>query len=188
MLGKLAKAVDTTIETLCVSPDYPEPGTEADAEGDAAVPGLLKGLKYEEELLRDRSAAIQRRGREILEDLRGREKQLHERMDAMLGKRFRAEMEAVKALTNEIKSRIESCDRLMHELKLQVSDFVKDEDSLTYALEPAQLPLPAREELPPFCLSTAQLARMVAWLKTAGTRSVHAGGWGPRRWRTNCKA
>ena len=98
------------------------------------------------------------------------EKQLHERMDALLGARSRAEMEAIKALTNEIKMRVESCDRLLHVLKLQVSDFIKDEDSLTYALEPKPPPLPAREELPPFCLSTAQLARMVAWLKSSGRR------------------
>ena len=61
-------------------------------------------------------------------------------------------MEGVKALVKEIKTRIESGERLLHELKLNVSDFVMDEDSLTYAIVPKPAPLEAREQLPPFCL------------------------------------
>ena len=49
------------------------------------------------------SAAILRRGREVLEDLRGREKQLHARMDVLLGARFRAEMEAIKVCRDPLK-------------------------------------------------------------------------------------
>jgi hypothetical protein len=47
VLGQLQAAVTMAIETLCDSPPFPEPGTEADAEGDAAVPGLLQGIKIE---------------------------------------------------------------------------------------------------------------------------------------------
>jgi len=61
LLGHLAKAIETAIDTLCVSPEYPEPGTEADAEGDASVPGLLKGIKTEEELLRVRRCVFKGR-------------------------------------------------------------------------------------------------------------------------------
>ena len=58
LLGQLAKAIEAAIETLCVSPEYPEAGTEAEAEGDAGVPGLLKGIKTEEELLRVRRCVL----------------------------------------------------------------------------------------------------------------------------------
>lgn len=166
-LGQLKAAIDKSKEILCVSPPEPEPEAETDADGDAAVPGLLKGLKVEENLFGARTAALLRRARELLEDMRRREGQLHARMDALLGARFRAEMEGIKALVKEIKTRVESGERLLHELKLQVSDFVMDEDSLTYALVPKPPPLEPREQLPPFFLNTVQLAKMVAWLQSA---------------------
>lgn len=51
VLGQLQAAVTMAVESLCVSPELPEPGTEADAEGDAGVPGLLQGIKIEVLLL-----------------------------------------------------------------------------------------------------------------------------------------
>lgn len=41
-----------------------------------------------------------------------------------------------QALTNQIKKSVESGERLHHELSLTVKDFVRDEDSLTYAILP----------------------------------------------------
>ena len=167
LLGQLAAAVTLAADTLCVSPDIPEPGAEAEAEGDAGVPGLVQGLKVEEELLKARAASLQARMRAVIEDVRARQEQLHARMDALLGARFRGEMEAIKALCDEIKRRIESGERLLHQLSLDVADFVVDEDALTYAIVPAPPALETREQLPPFRLTTAHLAGLTAWCKSA---------------------
>jgi len=43
---------------------------------------------------------------------------------------------ATQALTKQIKRSVESGERLHHELSLTVKDFVRDEDSLTYAILP----------------------------------------------------
>ena len=45
-------------------------------------------------------------------------------------------LRAMQALSKQIKMCVESGDRLHHELKLSISDFVRDEDSLTYAILP----------------------------------------------------
>jgi hypothetical protein len=43
---------------------------------------------------------------------------------------------ATQALTEQIKRSVESGERLHHELSLTVKDFVRDEDTLTYAILP----------------------------------------------------
>jgi hypothetical protein len=45
-------------------------------------------------------------------------------------------MQGVAGLIKEIKTRVESSERLLHELKLDVTDVIKDENSLTYAVVP----------------------------------------------------
>jgi len=117
--------------------------------------------------LKKRGGALVRRGRLVIEDMRAREAALHRRMDVLLGERFRGEMEGIEALTKQIKRSVESGERLHHELSLTVKDFVRDEDSLTYAILPKPPPLEPRQELAAFELSTAHLAKMAAWLRSA---------------------
>ena len=50
----------------------------------------------QEELLKKRGEALVRRGRQVIEDMRQRQTELHARMDVLLGARFRAEMDAVQ--------------------------------------------------------------------------------------------
>ena len=52
----------------------------------------------QEELLKKRAEALVRRGRQVVEDMRQRQNELHARMDVLLGARFRAEMDAVQVL------------------------------------------------------------------------------------------
>jgi hypothetical protein len=198
----------------------------------------------QEELLKKRGEALVRRGRQVIEDMRQRQTELHARMDVLLGARFRAEMDAVQvpaalpslpscacssptptlpaalphlpsqgtappplnlrrvpcmplgpctrayaqnvrraqasngmqALSKQIKTCVESGDRLHHELKLCVSDFVRDEDSLTYAILPKVCFRTCRCRADAGCCACHACLKPSRWRGKEGQARREAGG------------
>ena len=92
----------------------------------------------------------------------------------------------MQALSKQIKTCVESGDRLHHELKLCVSDFVRDEDSLTYAILPKVCFRTCRCRADAGCCACHACLKPSRWRGKEGQARREAGGRLERAGRQAC--